>query len=654
MAHNLRTYRRVLVQTASRWPDADDDWTTREEIEAPEGSQGWSLEMGAATIQQRFGYGKTPGGTSLATTDHVDGLPGGYVRLLLRDDAGSVSITLADDEDATTWRPFWWGIVLDLDRGINNASDTRINGLAKWTVAGLLYDLDVHPYRGHEAGKTTGGVDGYADPGESLGFNLCGTALGDRSANAFDIGSGESVYIHDRANPGTPWTAAQAVNYLLAVRNTEDGPNWKLSGQTDALSFSEKWELKGLTIMSRIARILAPRRGLGFRVVVRGAIPYLVVTTTTDVDVSVDNFTLPANEEQVSLIVAGKHHIHVEKIKEDHSAVLDEIGVEAKRPWRCLTFKYPDDLDKGWTAAEETAWDAATSVQREAESLNHVHRRYILKATPRVLWVCNKRVLGTDDSYGTAGETGEQTFDNTLALAPQTLELTRKLPLYAGYDYTDAIPADPDKTRPLQDPRLFFDDGGTYVDYSDMFNLTVDDDATAVIIGSGGEHGERIKNLLVTYGGSLWVTVGVLDPLPLRVLWRRDPADWPRSSPRRRLYPMHEAQLWTLDSGTILKAGSSTATGGTVRDDRPRMREVLALARSWFSAPSYDLQWTDHSVIDVVDGFHPGAMVTSVQFGDRSIGLYGVISSRDWNFSEGGCFTRYTTKRVLPDLRGVL
>lgn len=653
MAHDVRTYRRIIVQTAAAWPTSDVGWTTRENLSAPAAAERWSLEIGDAKLAQRYGWQKQPGETAVGSTAMTPELWGRYLRLLKRDEAGPVSLTLSDGV-TTRWSPFWWGEVIEVSRDQDNADTSKVNGIAEWLVAGLLYDLDVHPKRGHELGKTTAGAVVVNDPGYCLGFN-CRLGGTDRSSITWGVGS-RTVYVHDRQNlTGFPWTARQVADYLLALRALDGGAPWQLSGQiTDSLNFSEKWELNGLTYLTRLGRVIAPRRGLGFRCIVRNHIPYLHVTTTTNEVITVTPYSLKANEAPTTLDVRGKHHIKIEKLREDHSAVLDELGCEGKHPWVARTFKFPDDLDKGWTTDEETAWEAATAEAREDESLCHVHRRYLLKRTPTTTWVNNKRTLVTSDEYGVDGEDGEQTADDTVGLTSQALKLTRKLPLYAGYDYTASAPTAPDKTRPLQDPRLFFNSGSAYIDYSTMFTITVDDDAAAVILGGSAEDGQRISRLTDTYGGEFYVTVGVLEPLPLRVLWRRDPAEWPRASPRRRMYPVHEAELWRVAAGTVLAAGSTTATGGIVRDDRSILRSVLALARPWVEGPAYEVQWIDRSTIDIAEGLHPGAFLRAIILGDQSIAVSGVITSREWSMTEDDCFTRYTTKRILPDLRGIL
>ncbi|MBA3685246.1 MAG: hypothetical protein H0W72_08400, partial [Planctomycetes bacterium] len=517
MPNSVVSYRRILVQTASSWPTTDAGWTSRYDISAPECAEGWSLEIGYARLTEVWGKRKLPYATSVANADYTPNLPARYVRLLCQDNGGSIAVTTPDVAGSRQWTAFWWGIVLDQNLSPDNSAQaTTVNGATSWQCAGLLADLDIQPKRGFELGVTTAGAAALWDPGQALGFNL--RPDGERSAIVYDIGGGFDVYVHDRTTPGTRWTARDAVLHLLASRRSLGGaPPWATSGQNDAVTlvFSEPWDLAGLSYLSRLGRILAPRRGVSFRCRVVSHVPYLYVTTTVPSAITVGGYTLPANTDTISLTIAGSTFASITRLHEDHSAVLDEIGVESiSRPWMARSFQWilagGGDLDKDWTAGEETSWDAASAAVRESEALCHVWRRFKLKATPPSLWVNNKRVLATSASYGTNGEDGTQTTDTTVGICSAGIELTRDLPLYAGYDYTSAV-ASPDKTRPLQGPRVFTTTTSTWVDRTNDWPVLID--GHTITIGTDAVDAVAIRAAINISGGKLACTVGVIEPL---------------------------------------------------------------------------------------------------------------------------------------------
>lgn len=651
MSHSSRIYRRVIVQRAAEWPTTDGDWTTVGRATATSGEECLLPDIGSAGIKMAVGTHKQPLALTVASAGPDTALQGRYVRLLIQDDSADVSITLNDL--AERYRPFWWGIVVDISqpRWSAPAANGISTGFASWTCLGLAADLDVQPDRGFELGSD-GASPIVCDPGDMLGFN-CETA-GDRSILAQTVGSA-STYVHDRRDPGNPWTARTAVDLLLAARAVQGGPPWALSGQTDALQYIETWETPGLTYLQRINRILAPRRGIVVRPIVRDHIPYLHVTTTSPVTLTTGAYTLPASVDQASVDLRGQPFRTVTRFHTDARAQLDILDLEGCRPWICRSLVYltagGGDLIADWTPAEEALWLAADAWGRTVPSLAHVFRRYRLNGTPPTAWIDNVRSTTTSDTYGVSGEDGTQTSDIAQGIAANSLRFTKLLPLYEGLDYTTSIPT-ASAGADYQKPKVFFRNGGTYIDVSHLWPIEVLKDEPAILLGETADDANQMRLALVENGWDLVVTIGITAPLPLRVRWRRDPANWPRTdSPRQRSYPI-DAELRTLAAGTVLAEGTATATGGTILDERTRMRQALVLMRPWMEFAEIDLRWIESGLADVVDGFHPGVYVPSLIGADGTDTIGQVITRRSWDFTEEGLQTDYSTARINADLRG--
>ncbi len=667
-----RAMEEVVVQTAAAWPSSPAGWTTQATLKALKGREGFTNDLGELSLMRYSGKLFVPGTTSFVERTALSIL-GHYVR-----------ISIADI-------PLWWGVV----RSQTRQPSGDLGQLVTYSCANLGYVLDqITPRYGY--GETA------SSPSKAIDWPIFNARKGgDKSLNTYVVGD-QTVSVHG-SNPTigalTEWTALDVATLILGMVKDQcpGGPTWTITGQTDALVAVEKWNLSG-TALEMLTRLINPRHGLGFNITVdEGASPpeaLITVMSGLATEIDVEGATIPAAEDPLALDFTGDavedRWIVDWSITETCDATYDFIGVEGSPPWWCLTLGFKNDgtgqLIKGWTTDQEDDWDDATDEERNQGALAHVWRRFVLRddwtgetylAPTESKWLFDREISGSgDEQYGEEGETGEMSDDATLlAPDPGHYRFTRCLPLYQSqtFEWDEAIVTAGavtgiDRTKPLKQPLVFAVDGDDWMELGKYWgdedvSLQPEDDAAAVILGSGAADAERIRVLCEDDELDLAFTVGIHHPSPLRVSWRRVPASRPRDQDRQIVIPV-KAERWILADDTVVRAvdlerGLLNETV-TVLDEIKILRQTLALARSWYGSVDIDLTWTDRGYIDFADAQRPGRLVNSITLRTGiaspttiTHGIYSVITSRTWDFTEQGYGTTYQTKRIVADISAV-
>jgi len=655
-----------LVQTS---PDFS-IWTTRTEIRCEQCSEGAGQVIGDATLVRNIGRVAQPG-EAFATVTYLD-LLGMFVRVLIQDDGGIISV------NGNTWSALWHGTVAassvsDLGGGSGTQTIT-CNGLA-----GILEQLCIGRGAEYRIGAAGPGPSNVVDPGYMPPFNrdMGKDSTDDQVIVGTDDGPYVYAYAHQRSTEARfSWTAGEALDHILKLcAHGEFSPAYARLGDlrwdfTDASGcldyFPQDVDLFGGSVLKAINTLINPRRGLIWRLSVSGTTATIVVQSTTPQAITAGGYTLPAAASTHAPVLTGgaADGIAGVDLSEDASACYDVIEIVGAQPWVGMTVAYvaaPDEttaLGKGWTEAQESAWDDGDTTTKE----DRVWRRFALRGE----WTGQQydlQAVGLRNSltHAADGSTdGERTHDTLGAYTwqPETLKCTRTLP--CGVGFVASI------KEGYQDPLLFIGadgdtldlNGAELADSGGSVGVTVEETPGAVVIGHQAEDANQIAAAVLD-GSPILATIGIRESAPLRVRWVRSSASWPRSVPRVLTMLATQYEQWLVLPGTI------TGTDGdgnyvkivddplVVRDDLPAMRQALSLLRSWYSEPARTLRYVLRGIIDRSSNTAPGVLVTSATLGIGTLTINAPYIRRVWDLTPDGYGTSLDTARVLPDLEAL-
>lgn len=673
----LRTFRRTRVAIANAWPTGTAGWREIPWLEAISATESFGSGLGEAELRYIGGTVKQPDRPRFAyyalrdddsKGSALERIAGRLVKLSLTDSVAS------NDPSADT--ALWYGIAVNEGWTIDGKDQSQPGNRNTYHAVGLGYLLHrIIPERGHEL-NADGDV---AIAGEMLIFN--DTDNGDRSQSKHD-----NTYVHDRRGGATVarWTAAQVAEYLLVRHGYQAGSQmlWTITGQTAALNYSDRWDLRGLSLWEALNVLVSSRLGLGMRVIVSGGQPAIEVTTGTREAVAIEDISIPANSRVTDVTTRDElWHGDELRVDEDWTTVYDDIRIVGRRPWSVMTLLYDaddedsSDLEKGWSTTEESDWDGADEEERAEPRYGHVWRLWRLKSDwngiPQLMLddggsdvdgLRNARVEAYSDDYGQQGETGVQ-YRDTARVPPahQSIRATRILPVYEGYNYDqqlsgESLPATVKRTRPFLAPLVFIaSDGSTWEDKSHDWQVTVLGNEIMLELGRNPTEAAEIAEAISTTG-KLAITLAFEDVLPLRVRWKRPTSELTCGRVRQIEIPTgHE--LWYAYRGTAFRVDAGALVqidaGKKLRDETARMREMLALAKLWYGEPARRLQWSEVGTIDTGTTYAPGSYIRNLISGAGSHPIEALITGRRWDLTERGFATHYTTDQIRPQLGAV-
>lgn len=667
----------LVVQTCSTLPGSDSSWTTRAELRVTSCSEGAGLVLGAAQLVQDFGIIRPQAGGNFASTGAspdlrraglVDDLVGLVARILVLDDSGTISI------GRNQYVAIWWGVIHGQALSADMASGQDTGGQMTWTAVGIASVLDQIVLR--EGWVRSSDGSRVVDPGYLPAFNH--QAGGDRSSATMTV-NGHTVYVHQIADAttGNLWDASSILQLLLAgaaqPRLAPDyiaaGWSWALSDVDHCLGYNpEDLDLDGMTLLQALNTLCSAKRGLTWSVSVSGATATITVRSTVNEAISAGTFTLPAASATISLDVGGDRQVGDLVVVQDESATYDVIELRGAQPWVALTMVYDGtatgSLVKSWDT-EEAGW----ALNPSSSVYEHVWRRFnALDAWDQTTAeagigsesnLLNTLGTGFSAAYGYYGFSGDRGYTAAADRVPaRMIEPDRMLPCSPGFSTLTV--------GPRQRPVIVTYDGSVYEDQSQAWQVEMLDGPLGVRIDDG-DSGQLLQGRMATPGAKLYVTIAVRENQPLRVSWQRELSDRPRATPRVKVIAVKGCELWRTANGAITGTTDGVSldqsVGNTIRDDTPKLRALLALARAWYSVPHMRVSWTVRGLVETDSDFAPGTLLTSVQLGDRAIGIYAVITRRTWrrdtvpgvNGQQVETWvTEYETERIIPDLEAVL
>lgn len=665
MATASRTIKQHQVQISSDFSA----WTTQSSIRCNECSEGAGQVVGSASLLRYIGTVREPTGTgNPAAQTPLTGLVGQWVRVLIEDPAGSITIT------SVVYAVLWYGII-DAERITDTGGGT---GAQTWACAGLAAHL----------GRVTLG-DGWTLAVDSSGativdfvkriptFNAPDDISASTVANSID---GVTCAVFDSivsVSSGARWTAKSMLTMLLASHGRycstggtfSGGLSFVLSAGTLLDFEAQTIDIGGMTLLDAVNALISPRRGLSWRLTVSGAVATINVRSISSVAITVGSTTLPAATDTATPTLTSLWAQNVELL-EDQTSTYDVIQVIGARPWVTVSLAYDPNtgttqaksLDKGWTAGQETTWNTAPD-----STTDGVWRSFTVGST----W--DGRNYGTS-TYGvrqllavsSGAYTGGVSFDSAESFPPTFMKLEAELPCGQGFTTL--------KIGPRQEPMAFWKPAGSssWFDLQAAGSLTgrsihVENNPSVIHLGhpdrsiykANSQQSQNKFNLETS--GVLVVTVGIREPNPLIVSYRRAIASWPRTNPRTLTVNMPSAEQWVILNGTIkgVTSGGALVTHGTedmVRNDVPVMQSWLAFLQAYYANPARSLSWTDRGLIEYAYGSGaaaPAALVTTATLGTGSQTINAVVTRRTWNLTEDGYGTSYATERVVPDIESI-
>lgn len=674
---------RTLVHVASSWPGGGGGWT---QVDAwcQTARFGLCNDVGSASLYSPSGVIFKPG-RLVSSLIKSASLSGKYVRVSRADPAG----TVVDGEDGAKFTEVWHGIVGG--RGVvpDRATGAFVN---TYDCPGIMAVLDSVTPKWHFCRAPSGDVA--ADIGQAPVFNYLGSKkTGNRSADRYDFGGGVSAYVFDRSPDAVFWTAADVVEYYLALFHYfgDGGPVFTLGGQTGALEYSEKWDAAEHTCGEAVARVLSQKQGIGYRCRVVDGQPVITVKSLSRYPITVpptafsSGFTLPANDEQVTVDLTPADLIQDFNLAENSAVVADELVVKMAQPWYGITLSLFESFDPDWDGPGHfedghnfVAWDSYDPLDT-AGTLNtifgiaRVWRRWKLKDDWQAgvvggFVMPTKRSTAVGTLNGTGGLSGETTAGGVLA--PGALfTMTGELPCLDGYDWSTVDPATVDKTRRNAPAMAFMANDAAGASWTTLgeqcdppqetLEMAVDGDLAAITFG---EAAARVLQAAWSEGIDVYVTVGMMGQLNDAVSWRRDTPS--RARDQTRSYSKSRPTLMRkiLPRGTVVgvtKDGvlMTTIDEVVIHDDTGIANSILAVSQPWYINPDWTVGFSKVGEVDP-EYAEPGQMLVEVDHleGDGSTtaeDVIGVVTSVELNFDDPGT-TKVTTKRIPIDVEAVI
>lgn len=715
----------AVVQVASKWGNPA-YWRDIPGALCLEADTGLSGVSGVTSFT--VDHGATVRGRQSRESQFID-YTGKWIRVQIREtEDGTPSVR------GTVRRSVWWGKCMSYQltggRGMSAASVFQCAGLdaalqeiapSRWYAIGQVIGIPAQGDVTTDPGtilplNLVDGGNAVANPGDVLPV----TASPQAAAKLPEIRPNRSTSTVTRGH-GTWMTQL----ILAALNNQTDGPRWTLDDTDNVLAFELDDDIGGPKFGDLLGQVINVRHGAAYTLEVDTSddTEPVVVTAHSTVQAAVNlpnGNTIPANTSQIALDLASvgspsldnpakpekpRNALESWTVTRSRSGEVDAVYIEGGSPIIAVTVGYKDgDADatdrmiKGWSASDETAWNAANAEARNSGPLQHVWRKFKLGTkygggdyfdgtanhTMRAGRQLASEVGGADilALHGTGGETGiTTTLDAGGADAgpkPAQLKLTRFLPWTENFNWAAAVA----KFGVLRDDRdqparvRVFGKGGasnSYEDLSYTWQTAVDEDDGAVILGNDAVDALAIKTYLST-GKALLFTIGIVAPIPWRVSWKRADADRPCDWRRSLVIRDPSLTYWVAAAGTVTsinddytarivdvdatynKTGSidgvqfgfgNIVAGAPV----PRLSELLAMVKTHYENQTPTIEWTRRG-LDFSTALKPGAMVTTSALPmdeqkQISLTLNAIVTGRRWRFLASDLSTTYATDRLM-------
>lgn len=542
----------TLTSTVAWRAALADEWTVDANLFAGDVHFRLSPSMPMATIRRQYGFVHLTGD---------DGSRGAVAPLDLR--GKYVAVAISDGTNSVTWYgycPAQTDSVFKTHAGPDGGGEIE-SGETQYTAYGMEYLLDAAQVR---FSYGTGGrmrrplPYNYAD--RSRTFAVVGNrATAELESFVYEFSDNET-------DGQETWTAIQALNNLLYSFEQEHGVAFSFGGQYASLTYTGVWQTEGRTYRQVLNDIINPARG--FTYFVDGTTIYVVSVSENAIGAIV-----PANGNVVSLTLDESDSMIDATIRNVENAHYDKIEVRGNRPRVCFTKTFASGgFQKGWSDADETAYNAATDLQRQNDEYAGVYCRFILDNTANI----------TELGHPVNADTGFLNTSLSYNYFRLGMTLDRALPFKRGDDYM----------RPLV---LVKDSDGNYrridapgEDYSGCSVRMLDNDLGFVVdapyphfLGKNRFTGDSSKEAVWDYQDIKATVCAAVDDV-MRI---EKTSATGESGEVTRVKTLHvpEAHLWLVKNGTVLDADGTTQSGDEyVRDDTDMLSDLAEIALAWY------------------------------------------------------------------------
>jgi hypothetical protein len=625
---------RVLVQTAGVLPSDDAGWTLQPWAQFMGGSEGCLPILGDASIAVPAGELLAPSGTAFESVAFAD-LIGNLVRLLKQEDSGSILV------GGKYYSQFWTGQITGQASDPDGGTGESTGGMVSLDCTGIISLLEqITITDGHVIASGAAVSIGHQPPVNAREWG--------RSSSKVNLPGG-TAYVFDPTNPGQAWSAYDYLEYLLAAFAPTGVALWQLGGDaTSALAYKpDETALNGATILQAILGLIDPQRGLTARQEVSGSTVTLVVRTGSPVAIDLDDYTLPANTDTLTVTIGGNPALGGVSLIEDRSSMYGVLKLRGAYPCVGLTGVYDGTetcmFGKGWSDDSETEWEE----DYENPEVEHVFRLFTVQATWNGSQYDGSGLQGiltteTSDAYGIQGLNGERTTGGYGAgkIPGQAVTLEGRIP--------DGI----NKGEWLK-PVIIVEKSGNCVNKSKDWKVSIENEPPGIRIDDG-KNGELVRDFMNS-NWKILVSLGVREAQPLAVSWVGG------NSTRVKGVDLKNVEHWRIAPDMVvgvMNGAVVTAAGGDIRDDRPQLRAGLAMLRARFTEPDWTLTLTQQGVLDIDSTTGaPGQLVLTADRGDQELTTNVLITRRRWSRSrvDGAEYwnTSIIANRVLPDIGAV-
>lgn len=664
---SIPTKNRTLVQIADEWPKDEGGWATLEGAWSEGTAEPFCNDVGSASILVPVGRLQRQGDSAVGLVS-VPELEAKYVRICRKKAGGVVA-----SDDGTEFTPDFVGLVVNST--LAPAPDSA-HLLYRAECVGILALFDQVMPPVHFAVPQGTSLNA-AEIGSAAIFNMIGNrATGNMSEDVYEFPGGYQAHVFDNSGDGKTWTAIEIVKYIIAVQNAcaPGGPTFTVGGQTTAIQYSDKFDLKGQSALEQLSTVMGAKRGVGFKP------KYNVGTSDFTLDVmslAKDEIAVPggsnvpANDRQKTVELNPTDGISEWSISQRQAATYDRIVVEIAPPQYIMTFSLAD-FEPDWTADDLLKYNTLTpdDPARDQARAALVGRRFRLRAN----WagtgtsgfsLPNDRITETSDLHGQGGWTGEQIIGSVYAKLSM-LKLLKNLPMPDGYDWTVQDPTTVDKAKAPMKPVLVVRYAGssaytTLADYCGMkdVDLDVESDESAITIGPA-KVAEHILDLIGA-GDELYITLGVESQMATMVSWVRPTVEMPRDKPRIIVKKREKLKRRFLTPGTTLGVEDqvlqrSPGTMVTIEDDLPLAKTLLGTLIPWYSVPEYVVTSSRTTAVDDTT-YETGDLLTeaSYRFVDGNITvvpLTAVVTGVSRDYTGTGKLS-ISTRRINIDVEAV-
>lgn len=439
--------------------------------------------------------------------------------------------------------------------------------------------------------------------------------LGNRSSAKTD-----GIYKFDADGTDT-WSALDAVEHVLKMFEYEYGISYTLTGQHAALANTEDvWSLEGATFFSALTTLINPQRGFTF--FFDDTTINVISISDVDIEDSFSSILVPQNLNVTTLTLNTSSRLKSAVVTHLEQVHYDKIICRGEPLRTCFTVSVGNGLVKGWTNAEQTAYDSLSEEEQKRESNSHIYTRLEIDPT----WDFNNaggnnvipgvRLTFADHDVAVKQKLwrNDLLFDRTLPiLDDNTRQPRRPLVLVKNPSNNKYIQVDnAEDALEKSSVRVLDDRMGIRLDpkYPHVFGLNA-------YTGSGKLPIYDYTTVLATV--SLYTDeriayeVDALEPEPGNI-------------DKIKEIDVPGIHYWHVAPGTVIDAYGTTTVehpGGVVRDDTFVLRAIAELAKAWYGRrrSKISLGYNEAPIIDRL-----GHVVSEANYGGSVIPAGTVIS----------------------------